>query len=89
MTTNATVVCSTPEIAAQLDEQLANVLSQLRYNEDGGDWFRVSYDGGDCWGLKAVVKGRDLWIDVSAKCYLVFDTVADALLMRSATITAD
>ncbi len=53
----------------KLDEQLERALEEMGYDEDRGDWWRVSYDAGDSWGVKAVVNGQDRNFDVTTTGY--------------------
>jgi hypothetical protein len=57
------------EVERQLSAQLASALEELGYDEDRGDWWRVSYDGGDSWGIKAVIDGKDRNFDVTTAGY--------------------
>jgi hypothetical protein len=57
------------EVGRQLDAQLARALDALGYDEDRGDWWSVTYDGGDSWGVKSVINGRDRNFDVTTTGY--------------------
>jgi hypothetical protein len=57
------------EVERQLSAQLAHALDELGYDESRGDWWRVSYDGGDSWGVKSVIDGEDRDFDVTATSY--------------------
>jgi len=57
------------EAEQQLEAQLSRALDQLGYDESRGDWWRVSYDGGDSWGVKSVIDGEDRNFDVTTTGY--------------------
>lgn len=54
----------------KLQIQLDRALEALGYDEDRGDWWRVTYDGGrDGWGVKGVIDGKDVNFDVTTDGY--------------------
>jgi hypothetical protein len=54
----------------QLHVQLERALTALGYDENRGDWWRVTYDGGvDGWGIKGAVDGKDVDFDVTVNGY--------------------
>ena len=57
------------EVERRLDAQLARALDELGYDEDRGDWWRVTHDAGDGWGIKSVIDGKDRNFDVTATGY--------------------
>jgi hypothetical protein len=65
---------SDDDVRRPLDEmlqiQLEQALEDLGYDEDRGDWWRVTYDGGeDGWGIKGEIGGRDVNFDVTTAGY--------------------
>lgn len=57
------------EVERQLDAQLSRALDDLGYDESRGDWWRVTYDGGDSWGVKSVINDKDRNFDVTTTGY--------------------
>lgn len=58
-----------PELEEKLFDQLFAALDAMGYDEDRGDWWRISYDGGDGWGVKSVIDGKDVNFDVTTSGY--------------------
>jgi hypothetical protein len=52
-----------------LYEQLFTALEDMGYDEDRGDWWRVTYDGQDGWAIKSVINGKDVNFDVTLTGY--------------------
>jgi hypothetical protein len=58
------------QVDEQLQIQLERALEALGYDESRGDWWRVTYDGGeDGWGIKGVVDDKDVNFDVTVNGY--------------------
>ncbi|MGH2854174.1 MAG: hypothetical protein ACRDLF_08285 [Solirubrobacteraceae bacterium] len=60
------------QLQDQLDAQLECALDALGYDEERGDWWRVTHDGGeDGWWIKGAIDGKDVNIDVTVTGYSV------------------
>jgi hypothetical protein len=57
------------QVERQLEAQLARALDELGYDEDRGDWWRVTHDAGDGWGIKSVIDGKDRNFDITTTGY--------------------
>jgi len=58
------------QLEEQLQTQIESALAALGYDESRGDWWRVTYDGGeDGWGIKSVINGEDKNFDVTTDGY--------------------
>jgi len=64
-----------PDIESQLYDQLFAALESLGYDENRGDWWRISFDGGAEWGVKAVIGDEDIALDVTLTGYEIVESV--------------
>jgi hypothetical protein len=54
-----------PSLEERLYAHLELILDGMGYDEARGDWWRVTHDGGDSWGVKGVIDGEDISFDVT------------------------
>jgi hypothetical protein len=58
------------QLEERLEAQLERALTALGYDESRGDWWRVTYDGGeDGLGIKSEIRGEDKNFDVTTTGY--------------------
>lgn len=59
------------KVERQLDSQLSLALEALGYDEERGDWWRVTYDAGQSLAIKSVIDGQDRYLHVTISGYSI------------------